>query len=67
LYRSSKLVLEEEKCNLILQVARMVLDARGWKSEWKLKNNLTAIGNVKCCGLSHIVSVLNGHMPIGGE
>jgi hypothetical protein len=35
LYRSSKLVVEEEKCKLIIQVTRMVLDARGWKSEWK--------------------------------
>jgi hypothetical protein len=29
LYRSSKLVVEEEKCNLIFQIARMVLDVRG--------------------------------------
>jgi hypothetical protein len=29
LYRSSKLLVEEEKCNLILQVTRTVLDARG--------------------------------------
>ncbi len=35
LYRSSKLLVEEEKCNLILQVTRTVLDARGWKSEQK--------------------------------
>jgi hypothetical protein len=25
------------------------------------------VNNVKCFGLPHIVSVLNGHMPLGGE
>jgi hypothetical protein len=29
LYRSGKLVIEEEKYNLMLQITRMVLDARG--------------------------------------
>jgi hypothetical protein len=35
MYRSRKLVVEEGKCNLIVQVARMVLDVRGW--EWNNK------------------------------
>jgi hypothetical protein len=30
-----KLVVKGGKCNLIVQVAKMVLDARGWDCEWK--------------------------------
>jgi hypothetical protein len=33
--RSSKLVVDGGKCILIIQVARMVLDARCWDYEWK--------------------------------
>jgi hypothetical protein len=67
LNRSDKLVIEEEKCNLMLQVTRMVLDARGWKAKHKLKITWISVSNVKCHGLSHIIFVLNGHMPINGE
>jgi hypothetical protein len=45
----------------------MILDARGWKSEWKLKIILNGINNVKCHGLLHIVSIPNGHIPLGGS
>ncbi len=30
-----KLGIEGEKCNLIVQVIRIVLDARCWESAWK--------------------------------
>ncbi len=66
MYRLGKLVVKEEKCNLILQVTRAVLNTRGWDSEQK-KKTWTSVGNVKCHGLFHIVFVLNGHMPFGGE
>jgi hypothetical protein len=67
LYRSIKLIIEEETCNLILQVAKMVLNARGWENDWKYKITWIVVGNVKCHGLFHIVFVPNGHMPLGGE
>ncbi len=44
----------------------MVLNARGWKSDWE-KITWIGVGNVKCHGLFHIVFVPNGHMPFGGE
>jgi len=33
--RSKKLVVEGGKCNLIVQVARMVLNAICWDYQWK--------------------------------
>jgi hypothetical protein len=66
-YRSYKLVGEGEECNLIVQVARMVLNARGWKRAWNEKTTLNGIDNVKCHWLLHIVSIPNGHMLINGE
>jgi hypothetical protein len=45
----------------------MVLDARGWKNEWKYKITWNGVDNVNYHGLPHIVSLPNGHMPIGGE
>jgi hypothetical protein len=32
-----------------------------------LKIIWNGVNNVKCFGLPHIIYVLNGHMPLGGE
>jgi hypothetical protein len=66
-YRSCKLVIEGEECNLIVQVTRMVLDTRGWERAWKEKTTLNGIDNIKCHWLLHIVSIHNGHMLLNDE
>jgi hypothetical protein len=33
----------------------------------KIKKTQTSVNNVKCHGLSQIVSIPNGHMPFKGE
>ncbi len=48
-----------------IQVARIVLDARGWENmNLKKKKTLNGINDVKCHRLFHIVSITNGHMPL---
>jgi len=37
------------------------------RESMKIKNTLNGINNVKCHWLFHIVSIPNGHMPLGGE
>ncbi len=59
--------MKGKKINLIILVAIMVIDARGWESEWNFKITLNGIDKVKCHGLPHIVLIPNGHMPLGGE
>ncbi len=66
-YRLCKLIVVGEKNYLILLVARMVIDARGWESEWKFKIILNGIDKVKCHGLPCIVLIPNGDMPLSGE
>jgi hypothetical protein len=42
----------------------MVLDARGWKSEWKYKITWNGVVNVNYNMLPRIVFVFNKHMPL---
>jgi hypothetical protein len=37
------------------------------EKEHENKKTLNGIDNVKCHRLFHIVSIPNGHMPLGGE
>ncbi len=66
-YRSNKLIVEGGKCNLIIQVAKVVLICKRLRMWMKITNNLKWYDNLKWQRLPYIFSIFNGHMPLGGE